>query len=284
MIDVLLDALIDSLKVFGFALILYIIFSFVEEKITRLLEKHKRTSPIIGSLCGLIPQCGTSVVASDLYLKNHISMGCLVAVFFSCSDEALPILLSDYTKALSVIPLLLIKLIVGFLLGYFVDLFIKRNLNEEPITTDHVGCCHHHIDNDDNKLKEHLLHPLIHSLKIFLYVLVVNCVFGLIIYYIGGEDVLASFLLQNKYLTPLFSTIIGIIPNCASSVLVSELYLLNSIPFAALVSGLCMNAGLGFVYLLKNKKNLKDVLIMFSILFIASLATGYIIMGIMSLF
>ncbi len=284
MIDTLLDALIDSLKVFGFALILYIIFSFVEEKITILLEKHKKASPVLGSLCGLIPQCGTSVVASDLYLKNHISMGTLVAVFFSCSDEALPILLSDHTKALSVIPLLLIKLIVGFLLGYFVDLFIKRDLKEEPITLEHIGCCHHHIDNDDNKLKEHLIHPLIHSLKIFLYVLVVNSVFGLIIYYIGGEDVLASFLLQNKYLTPLFSTIIGIIPNCASSVLVSELYLLNGIPFAALVSGLCMNAGLGFVYLLKNKKNFKDVLIMFSILFISSLVTGYIIMGIMNLF
>lgn len=283
MFDVIIDALIDSAKVFGFAFILYVIFSFVEEKVTNMLLHHKKTSPIIGSLCGLIPQCGVSVVASDMYLKSHITMGCLVSVFFACSDEALPILLSDTSHAIYVIPLLLIKLIGGFVLGYAVDLFIKRKDIEEELEETHVGCCHHHIE-EENKLKEHLIHPLIHSFKIFIYVLIVNFIFGSIIYIIGGEDKIISFLSNNIYLTPLLSSIVGIIPNCASSVLISEFFLLNGIPFGALVSGLCMNAGLGFVYLLKNKKHLKDVLIIFMILFVASVSTGYIIMGVMNLF
>lgn len=283
-LEVLLDALIDSVKVFVLALLIYIIFSFVEKYITTLLKKHKKASPFFGSLCGLIPQCGTSVIASDMYLKNHISLGCVVAVFFACSDEALPILLTDFDHAMSVIPLLLIKLILGFILGFIVDLLIKKKDNDIIELSQEYDDCHHKINYANTKLYKHLVHPILHALQIFIYVLVVNIIFGLIIYAIGGEEVLSSFLAQNSYLAPFVSTVVGIIPNCASSVLITEMYLINGIPFGALVSGLCMNAGLGFVYLLKNRKHIKDVLIIFIILFIASLATGYIVMGVMSLF
>lgn len=284
-LDVLLDALIDSVKVFVLALLIYIIFSFIEKYITSLLKKHQKASSFFGSLCGLIPQCGTSVIASDMYLKNHISLGCVVAVFFACSDEALPILLTDFDHAIAVIPLLLIKLILGFILGFTVDLLIKKKDNDiEALESDYDDCHHHKIHYANSKMYKHLIHPILHALQIFVYVLVVNIIFGLIIYAIGGEEVLSSFLAQNSYLAPFVSTLVGIIPNCASSVLITEMYLINGIPFGALVSGLCMNAGLGFVYLLKNRKHLKDVLTIFIILFIASLATGYIVMGVMSLF
>lgn len=285
-IHVLKHAFFDSLKVFALAFIIYIILSFFEGKITKLLSKHKKINPILGSTVGLIPQCGISVVAADMYVKNHITMGTLIAVFFACSDEALPILFSDGDKIGYAFLLLAIKLIIGFLLGYMVDLFIQKREeaqhNHDDESSHHIGCCHHHIEDDESKIKSHLVHPLLHSLKIFIYVFIVNIIFGAIIEAVG-EDKIISFLSKNEYLSLLFSTLIGLIPNCSSSVIVTELFLLDGIPFAALVSGLCVNSGLGIVYLSKNKKNIKDVIICVSILLIASLVVGYITLFIMKL-
>ena len=112
-INILKHSAIDSLKVLFFAFLIYVVLSYFEGKITNLLKKNKKIDPILGATAGLIPQCGVSVIAADLYIKKHISMGTLIAVFFACSDEALPILLSNSDKALSIIPLLLIKFIVG---------------------------------------------------------------------------------------------------------------------------------------------------------------------------
>ena len=221
MIDVLLDALFDSLKVLGIAFIIYVILSFFEEKIAHLLEKHRKISPILGATAGLIPQCGISVVASDLYIKERITMGTIFAVFFACSDEALPILFSEPSKIIYTIPLLLIKLVMGFSIGYLIDLVYRKMLREEKIEESHLkGCCGHEISHSENesKIHEHLIHPLLHSLKIFAYVLVVNVVFGIIIYYVGEENIL-DFLSQSTYLTPLVCALVGLIPNCASSVL-----------------------------------------------------------------
>ena len=286
MLDVLLDALIDSLKVLAIAFVIYIILSFFEEKIARLLEKHRKISPILGATAGLIPQCGVSVVAADLYIKERITMGTLFAVFFACSDEALPILFSEPSKILYTIPLLLTKFILGFSLGYLIDVIYRKTLNIEEITdSEHIkGCCGHDISNHENesKLHEHLIHPLLHSLKIFAYVLIVNIVFGIIIYYVGEENIL-SFLSQSTYLTPLVCALVGLIPNCASSVLISELFILGGIPFGALVTGLAVNAGLGAIYLLKNKKTIKDVLILEGILLLSAILTGYITILIMGL-
>ena len=265
MLDLLIDALLDSLKVLGFSFIIYFILSFFEDKISHLLQHHKRVSPIIGAAAGLIPQCGISVVASDLYLKEHITIGTLFAVFFACSDEALPILISDINKA--------------------IDLMVKNKkdeieLDEEEI---HIGCCHHEIDHETSKLMTHLVHPLLHSLKIFIYVLIVNIIFSLIVYFIGEKNIV-SFLSTNPYLTPIFAAIIGIIPNCASSVLLCEVFISGGIPFGALFTGLCMNAGLGLVYLLKNKKSWKSILILEGYLLITSVVLVYIIITITSLF
>ena len=285
MLDLLLDAVLDSLKVLGFSFLIYFILSFFEDKISHMLEHHKKTSPIIGACAGLIPQCGISVVASDLYIKQHITIGTLFAVFFACSDEALPILISDFSKALYVIPLLLLKVVFGFSFGYLLDLVIKSKNDNNDIDDDsiHIGCCHHEIDHESSKIKVHLVHPLLHSLKIFAYVFIVNVVFSLIIYFIGENNII-NFLSANKYLTPILSAIIGIIPNCASSVLLCEVFIAGGIPFGGLFTGLCMNAGLGLVYLLKNKKSWKSVLILEGYLLLTSISLGYIIILVMNLF
>lgn len=285
MVDALIDALLDSLKVLAVVVVFYILISFIEGKISRLMNRRNKFSTAIGAVSGLIPQCGISVVAADMYYKEHITMGTIIAVFIACSDEALPIMLSEPSKILMVFPLLLIKLVVGFIVGFSVDLVYKKSTEEAIEHLDHceheeevhVGCCHHHIDDkEERSLHKHLLHPLLHSLKIFGYILAVNVVFALLIYYIG-EDNINEFLVQNKYLTPLASSLVGVIPNCASSVVITDMYLLDNISFGACISGLIMNAGLGMIVLLRKPNMWKKTLIIFTIMFVTSLVVGYLI-------
>lgn len=288
MLEVLLDVIIDSLKVFGVTFIIYIILSFFEVKIAKGLEKKNRFSPLIGSALGIVPQCGLSVVATDMYQKEHITMGTLLAVFISCSDEALPILLSSGEKALSVLPIILIKLVLGFVVGYSIDKLYHKSTKsvddhieechhhlEEEV---HIGCCNHHIENDKESsvLYNHFFHPLLHSAKLFIYVFLINLIFGSVIFYIG-EETLEAFLTANKYLSPLLSTIIGVIPNCAASVIVTKVYLLNGISFGACVAGLIMNAGLGLLYLFRKKEHIKNNLLILGIMLLVSISVGYIL-------
>ncbi len=283
MLDIFLDALLDSLKVFGLAFIIYILLSFVEHKIAHLFEKHQKTTPLIGASCGLIPQCGISVVAADLYQKEHITIGTLMAIFFACSDEALPILMTS-EKIIYVIPLLLLKFVFGFILGYLVDLIVKKKALKEVEQEVHIGCCHYEIDSvEESPWHRHLIHPFLHSSKIFLYVFVINYLFGLLFYIIGEEQIL-DFLSSNIYLGPLFAGLVGLIPNCASSVLISELFMMGGLTFGALMTGLCVNAGLGFIYLLKFKDQRFKALKIMLVLFLYSLVIGYALLFLMQAF
>ena len=289
-LHIVLHSLEESFKVFVVALILYFIISFVEEKIAQGLGKKNRFSPIIASALGLVPQCGFSVVASDLYVKRHITMGTLIALFLACSDEALPILLSQVSKEniLSIILILVIKFIVGLATGYLVDFFLTKNKHEVHEHLEHchksfeeevhIGCCSHPIEGGDehSKVYKHLIHPLLHSLKIFAYVFGITLIFNTAIHFIGEEN-LSSFLQSNKYLAPLFSSLIGVIPNCAASVAITNVYLLGGLSFGACISGLCMNAGLGLVFLFKRKTNIKNTFTILGIMFGVSLFVGYII-------
>lgn len=275
LLHVLEHALIDSLKVFILVFVLYFALSFVENYISKKLSSNNKVSPFFGSLLGLIPQCGISVAASDLYIKRKITVGTLVAVFLACSDEAIFILLAS-EKFLTVFPLLFIKLVVGFISGMMIDSFILRKQKLKKDNEEVVSCAHHHEHHHhDSKLKHNFKHTLLHSIEILIYVFIVNFIFGLLIELLG-EAKLIIFLQNNKYLAPLFSSIIGVIPNCASSVVLSELYIINGLSFGALLSGLLMNAGLGLVYLFKKKENVKMNINIIIIMFIISLIIGYL--------
>ncbi len=295
--EVILDALLDSLKVLALVIVIYIILSFVEDKIakSKKLSKENKLAPLIGASLGLVPQCGMSVVAADMYIASHISMGTIVASFIACSDEAIPILLSgskSFKDVLMVLLILAIKLVVGFIVGFVLDLIyhehkehkeshdVLHNHIEEDTYDEaqiHVGCCHHHIeDNKESRWHKHLLHPLLHSLKIFLYVLAVNLLFGFIVYFVG-EDSITDFLKTNRYIAPIISSIVGTIPNCASSVVITSLYLSGGLSIGASVSGLIMNAGLGMVVLLRKKSMWKKTITIFGIMVITSLSVGYVL-------
>lgn len=274
-LDILLDSLKDSVMIFAFVFLFHVILSFIETPVSNFLVKRKKTSPIFGSLFGLIPQCGTSVIAADLYVKKYITVGTLIAVFLSCSDEALIVLISDWsTKSLAVFPLMGIKLAASILFGLLIDLIVRHQHIEEVDHIDEEKECHtHHHEN--TPAHAHLIHPLIHSLKILAYVFVINLGLGLLIGWVG-QDAFNNFMSTNKYLAPLFASIIGLIPNCASSVFVSELYLSGTLSFGALLAGLLVNSGLGIMILFKEYKSLNKTFIIMGVCFAIAVALGYL--------
>ena len=284
--EVLKHALLESLNVFIVIFIFNLILSFFENKITnRITQKDNKINPIKGALFGLIPQCGVSVISADLFLKQHLTIGTLVAVFIACSDEAVPIILSNPDKSISVLPLLLVKFVIGFVVGFLVDCIFKkyiREIIEHKNICKHedevkVGCCNHEINSvSDSKIHQHLYHPLIHSVKLFIYVFVINFIFGTIIYLIG-EQTFVNILQNNKFFTPIYATLIGLIPNCASSVIITNLYIMGEISFGTTIAGLISNAGLGMMVLFKNKNMIKKTIVIIAILVLTALVSGYVI-------
>lgn len=274
-LDIFLDALKDSALVFAFVLIIHVLLSFIENKLSNFLVKRRKTATLFGSLFGLVPQCGTSVMGADLYIKKYISIGTLVAIFLSCSDEAFIAILTSGKpdKMLMVLPLIGVKFVLGFVFGLLTDLiFRKQELHEEPVVEEE-SCHTHHVHN--SSIHKHLVHPLIHALEIFAYVLAINFTLGIIIGFVGEEN-FANFIQMNKYLSPLFSALIGLIPNCASSLLLSELFIEGNLAFGALLSGLLVNAGLGMMVLLRSKSGLKNILWIILICFTVAVTAGYV--------
>ena len=274
--DKLLDALKDSVLVFAFVFLFHVILSFIETPVSNFLVKRKKTAPIFGALFGLIPQCGTSVVTAELYIKKLITFGTLIAVFLACSDEALLMLLGAWNeKTLAIFPLIGLKLAAGILFGFLIDLVIARHQKLEEV--DHIDekheCHEHHHEN--TPIHAHLVHPLIHALKIFIYVFIINLALNLLIAWVGEEN-FANFMISNRYLAPLFTSIIGLIPNCASSVLITELYLSGTLSFGALFAGLLVNSGLGVMILVKEYKNIKKTLLILGVCFAIAVALGYL--------
>ena len=274
--DIIFDALKDSALVFAFVLLIHILLSFFENSLSNLLAKKKKTGVIFGSLFGLVPQCGTSIMGADLYIKKYITIGTLTAIFLSCSDEALIAILASGKpdKMFMVLPLIGLKFAIGVVIGLLTDLIFRhQDLKNDNPNLEEETCHKRHVHN--SPLHKHLVHPLIHSLEIFAYVLVINLALGFLIGFIG-EEKFASFLMMNKYLTPLFSSIIGLIPNCASSLLLAELFVQGNLSFGAILAGLLVNAGLGFAVLLRNRKGAKNIIWILLICFIAAIAAGYI--------
>ena len=281
-LGVLLDTLKDSCIVFAIVLTLHVLLSFFEGKLASLLKKNKRYAPVLGSLFGIVPECGTSVVGADLYLKGHLTMGTLVAIFLACSDEALPIMFGNFSSTWWMAFLMIgCKIAIGALVGTLVDLFMRKQ--DEAVEEHmehchgdedvHIGCCGHEVE-EENPWKEHLLHPLLHSLKILAYVIVISFAFGLLVGLVGEENIM-GWLSSNRYWSPLMAIAVGLIPNCASSVMLSELWLEGALPFASLLSGLLVNAGLGVFVLLKSKKKLKESFLILGICVLTAAIAGY---------
>ena len=274
-LDILLDSLKDSLLVFAFVFLFHVILSFIETPVSNFLIKRKKTSPIFGALFGLIPQCGTSVVGAELYIKRYITVGTLIAVFLSCSDEALIVLLEAWNeKTLMIFPLIGLKLVSGIFFGLLIDFIIRKQkiIEVDHVEEEHECHAHHH---ENTPAHAHLIHPLIHSIKVFIYIFVINLGLGTLIGFIGIDN-FSNFMVSSRYLAPLFSAIIGLIPNCASSLLITDLFVEGHLSFGALFAGLLVNSGLGLMVLLKDKNTVKRALLIVGVCFIIAVALGYL--------
>lgn len=275
-LDIILDSLKDSAFVFLFVFLVHVIIALFKQRISTFLTKRRKTGAIFGSLFGLIPQCGTSVLGADLYIKKYITIGTLAAVFLSCSDEAfIAILTSGSPKTIMILPLIGLKFAIGVLVGIIIDLIDNKQQlaeTEEEVIEEHECHVHHH---ENTRVHKYLIHPLIHSLEVFVYVLLINLALGFIIGFVG-EDNFKNFLQSSKYLSPLYCSVVGLIPNCASSLLITELFLDDAIPFGALLAGLLVNSGLGMMVLIKNFKVAKKGLLIIGVCFLVAIVSGYI--------
>lgn len=274
---IVLDAFLDTLKVFPFLLVIYILIEFIEQR-TSFTRNQKilqgKLAPLIGSATGLIPQCGFSVMAAKLYDKGLIRTGTLLAVLLATSDEALIILLSSGTSAAYIMPIIVIKLIVGIGIGYFVNFIYTAEKLSDAVAEDiHAySCGREHEGKSDFKV--FFVSPLLHSLLIAFYLLMVNLVFGFIINAVGEDQIAASLMIGGAYWQPFITAIVGLIPNCASSVVITQAFIDNGILFGSCVAGLCANAGLGLVVLFKNTKKIKRNIVFAIVLYLISAVVG----------
>lgn len=272
--DIIIDALIDSLKLLPFLFVVYLIMEILEHKSNshteKIIKKSGKFGPIIGSALGIFPQCGFSVMASNLYIVRVISLGTLISIYLSTSDEMLPILLSSNVEVSTILKFLLVKLVIGMLFGLLIDLFVNRK--KQKISNEITKICEHeHCHCDENIWWS----ATKHTFTIFIFVLAINLGMDILINLIG-EDKISSFLINRSILGPIVSGVIGFIPNCASSVIITELYLNNALTFGSAISGLLCASGLGVLVLFKMNKNYKENILIVFILYTISVLVGII--------
>ena len=274
MLDSLLDGLLDTLKILPYLLITFILLEFLEHKLTKknekLLSKAKKGGPILGGLLGALPQCGFSSMAASLFSSRVITMGTLIAVFLSTSDEMLPIMISEKVSILLVLKIIGFKVLVGITIGFIIDLiYRKKKEDHEHI---HDLCEDEHCDCEHDGI---FLASLKHTLKIGLFILIVNLLINLIIFKVG-EERLGSILLHHNILTYFLASLVGLIPNCAGSVVITELYLSNLISIGTLLAGLLTGSGIGILLLFRTNKHLKENISILSIIYCVGVLIGII--------
>lgn len=370
--EVISDSILDTLKLAPFIVAVYLVIEIAERKFADRFATGKAlfspVAPLVGAAAGIVPQCGFSVVSANLYSAGKITLGTLVAVFIATSDEAIPVILADYTAAPKLVPLILIKFAFAVAVGYFLHFTFKNgfkirgkvknsthqsdaavkptenagkeknfkavekeclcalsrdsavlsgeekrdilnrengsdnsqtdNRKEENVTDSNKereedgeknmpdsdkkdtgdvlhchGCHGHSVTGGKEGVGTLILHPLIHSLTVLAFIFIVNLALGTIIFYVG-EDALSAFLNRTAFLQPFFAALVGLIPNCAASVVISRLYALGSLSLGAAVAGLSAGAGLGYAVLFKENKNVKENLLIVLFVFAVCVLFG----------
>lgn len=281
--DWLCDAIVDSFHVLPLLFIVFLVIEFVEffysEKINSFMKKSEKSAPLIGSLAAIIPQCGFSVIASTLYIRRFITKGTLIGIYLATSDEAIPILLAQPTQTHYIFPIIGIKLLIGICAGYLIDLILKDNkyisIVEETDEDIHEGCCHHSVSH--RRKRELIYHPIKHTLNIFVFILIITVILNFVLAVYAEHSVLHLLLGKVKFLEPVITAFVGLIPNCAISIALTMLLIKGSISFGAVMSGLLSNAGLGILVLCRHNENFKDTLKVIGILLGISIVSGLLI-------
>ena len=270
LIEIIKDTILDSIKLLPFLFLTFLIIELIEHKLTKHLEKiiikFKRIGPIIGSIFGVIPQCGFSVLATNLYITRIITLGTLISIYLSTSDEMIPIMLSHKTSVSLIFKILLIKVIIGIIFGIIIDLIFKKNKKINYDICEQNNCdCEHNI----------FLSTLKHTFKTFTFILLATLFINVIFEYLSN-NLINKIFLKNTYFAPLLSSLVGLIPSCGSSIILTELFINNTISFSTLISGLLTGSGVAILILFKNNKDIKENIKIVSLLYIIGALVGII--------
>jgi hypothetical protein len=273
MLDALEHSLIESLKLIPFLFLTYLFMEFLEhragDKTEKFIRRSGKLGPLVGALLGAVPQCGFSAAAAGLYSGRVISVGTLLAIFLSTSDEMLPILVSGNAGAVKILKILGIKIVIGALVGFVADAVIGVAFKKKEHV--HIGeiCEDEHCHCEKGILRG----AISHTLKIAVFVFIISFALHFGIHAIG-EDKIAAFIMSKPILSNVLAGIIGLIPNCAASVAISTLYLDGLISAGAMLSGLLVGAGVGVLVLFRVNDKLKNSIFILFSLFLAGTLFG----------
>lgn len=276
-LEILQDTAIDSIKLIPFLFVTYLIMEYIEhktsKKVKEKIKKSGKYGPILGGIVGIFPQCGFSVSATNLYAARVITLGTLMSVYLATSDEMLPILISEAMPISTILTILGIKLFIAILAGIIIDVVIRK-IKKEKIEDEKIQeiCDHEHCHCEKGIFSS----AIKHTVNIFIYIIVTTLIINFLIHLIGEENII-NIISKNIILGPIISGIVGLIPNCASSVIITELYVENIISMPILISGLLVNAGVGILVLFRTNKNVKQNVKIVSLLYVIGVICGLLL-------
>ncbi len=312
------DTIADGLKILPYLFVTYLIMEYLEHrtgnKTQELVRKAGRFGPLFGGLFGAFPQCGFSAAASNLYAGRVITLGTLIAIYLSTSDEMIPLFISEQVPLSKMVPILVMKAVLGIFYGFLIDFAVRRyrkykkKAEEDPIRIEELCKREHcHCEEDAPKISAHrstketsshitkadvtessshdhhheshgniLRSALVHTVHIFIYVFIFTFILNTLIGVVG-EDTLAGFLQGNAVLSHILAGVVGLIPNCAASIVITELYISNIITFGAMMSGLLVGAGVGLLILYRVNEGTVRNLQITGILYLIGTFSGFII-------
>lgn len=274
MLHIIEHSVLDSLKLVPFLFLTYLVMEYLEhkagDKTQKVIGKAGKYGPLLGGVLGVAPQCGFSTAASNLYAGRVISIGTLLAVYLSTSDEMLPILISAKAEPALIVKILVLKVLIGMAAGFLVDFLFAGKQKE-----------HHHIhemcEEQNCHCEEGILRSAInHTVRITFFILLITFALNLVMHYVG-EDALASLLRDHGIVGPILSGLVGLIPNCASSVVITQLYLEGAMSFGTMMAGLLVGAGVGVLVLCRVNHNRKENLQIIGLLYLIGVVSGIIL-------
>lgn len=271
-IDIVKDTLFDCAKLIPFLFFAFLLLEALEhhasEKINSALASSGKAGPLVGSLLGCIPQCGFSVFSANLFSNGVIGIGTLLAVYLSTSDEAVIIMLSHPDRKLDILKLLAVKVIIGIVFGYLINLIFRKHPGPEKHIEDHCKDCGCH--DEHGGIFKPALH---HTFKTLIFLVIIVFILNFAVELLGIER-LEKLMLTNSVLQPFVAALIGLIPNCAASIFITELYLDGVISFASVVAGLCTGAGAGLIVMFRENHHIKENFKVVGLLYASAVISG----------
>ena len=263
-------------RIVPFLFLAYFIIEYIEkyssEKLQKLMTGFGKFGPLGGAVLGCVPQCGFSAAAANFYSTRVITPGTLVAVFIATTDEAVPLLFSNFEHRGVILRLLAIKILIGALVGFILDFSSKSapDLAKSRIHIKHAHCC-----DEEKGIVDLVVAAAKHTFGTLVFIFIISVALGVLIEAVG-EDNISAFFMGDSFFQPLMTALIGFIPNCASSVFITELYIEGTISFGSAIAGLCTGAGIGLAVLLKENRPAKDNFRIVGVIYVASVIAGLI--------